>query len=142
MKSSLPGMTLGQLIEHCVQQAAVADAEMQLLQRSAWRSFNKGFPLVEGLDHLEFLGLTEVKLTFRLEPSRPNWCVRLYRWIFKKTPETGKLLFRLCRPSEKAAADAIDFTLTIGRGREGETRVSTEPEFQDREKIHVVGFNA
>lgn len=139
---AMPGMTLKQLIEHCIQQAAIADAEMQLLQRSAWRSFNKGFPLAEGLDHLEFLGLTEVRLAFRLEPYRPNWFVRLYRWIFRKTSKRDDFVFRLCRSSEKAAADAFDLTLTIVRTREGGTRVSVEPELQDQEKIHVTGINA
>jgi hypothetical protein len=134
-------MTLRQLIEHCVQQAAVADAEMQLLQRSAWRSFDKGFPLAEGLDHLEFLGLTELRLAFWVQPLRPKWYIRLYRWIFKLR-ETEKLSFRLCRSPEEVTAGAIQLVLTISRGKGGKTRVSTEPELQDWEEIHVAGINA
>jgi len=136
MKSQFTGMHLRQLIEHCVQQTAVADAEMQLLQRSAWKSFNKGFPLAEGLDHLEFLGVTRVKFSLWLKPLRPKWCVRLYRWIFK-TREIEKLYFRLCRSPEEVTAGAIHLILTISRSKDGSTRVSAEPELQGWKKIDV-----
>lgn len=134
-------MTLKQLIEHCMQQSALADAEMQLLQRNAWRSLNNGFPLAEGLDYLEYLGLMEVRLEFWLKPLRPNLCVRLYRWIFKLSPKED-LNFRLTRSPKEVKAGSIHFSLTISRGRDGSTQVSTESSLQNVEKSHVAGINA
>jgi hypothetical protein len=133
-------MTLKQLIEHCMQQSALADAEMQLLQRNAWRSLNNGFPLAEGLDYLECLGLIELKLSFWLKPLRPNLCVRFYRWIFKLPPK-DESNFRLTRSQKEVKGDSIHLSLTISRGRDGSTQVTTEPNLQNLEKIHVAGIN-
>lgn len=141
MKFMVLEMNLRQLIEHCVQETAVADAEMQLLQRSAWRSFNKGFPLAEGLDHLEFLGVKKVKIALWLKPLRPKWCVRLYRWI-SKSNEAEKLNFRLCRSPDEQTGGAIQLVLTISRGTDGINCASTEPAFPNWEKINVAGINA
>lgn len=133
-------MTLKQLIEHCMQQSALADAEMQLLQRNAWRSLNDGFPLAEGLDYLECLGLIEVRLAFWLKPLRPNLCVRLYRWIFN-LPPIEEMSFRLARPPKEVKADSIHFSLTISRGKDGSIQATTEPSLENLEKIHVAGIN-
>ena len=65
--------TLKSIIKNCVREVATADAESQLAQRSAWMDLNRGFPLAAGLDHLEYLGVTEVKLTLRLEPVAPGF---------------------------------------------------------------------
>jgi hypothetical protein len=118
---------LKSLIEHCVQEAALADAEMQLLQRSAWRSLNKGAPLLEGTDHLEFLGVREMTLAFNLILIKPPWWRRLIGRVFK----IGRPLsprFRLLRVGE-GRDSAIPFTLKISRDPSGRTRITTEPPF-------------
>ena len=49
------GIPFEKVLGHLAQEIIIADAEMQLLQRQGWTELIQGFPLVEGLDHLEYL---------------------------------------------------------------------------------------
>jgi hypothetical protein len=123
-----------------VNEAAMADAHMQLAQRKGWRELAGGFPLAEGLDHLEFLGLAELKLVLCLRPVKTNWCVRLYQRMLRPwvnvTPR-----FELC-PDQETAAGTVQVTITITRGRDGRTQVTTEPDISTLENINVAGITA
>lgn len=75
----IEGVPLQKLVEHLLQQAITADAEIQLLQRKGWMDMNQGRPLVEGMDHLEYLGLQELRFDFRLAPIKPGLWERIRR---------------------------------------------------------------
>lgn len=131
------GTTLKSIIYHCVGEITEADAEMQLAQRSAWRDLNNGFPLVEGLDHLEYLGLSEVKLTLRMKLVNAGWCSRiLNRLRGRKRP----VYVRLCSDGEPRPG-CFSIEITLGRA-DGRVRVQSQPPVQGLEDMYVVDFPA
>jgi hypothetical protein len=89
MNSNL--ITLRQLLERCISEVSEADAAMQLHQRQAWREFSGSNTLIEGLDHCEFLGLSEINLTFKLKTRSPfiNWVSNLFG---KNNPKVFKII--------------------------------------------------
>ncbi len=129
------GVRLGRLLDHFAQEAVRADAEMQLLQRQGWRDLNKGVPLAEGLDHLEFLGMTEVKVTFSLEPVRPGRLARLWQWL-RGSVQPIKTSFRICRDGQ-GTGQALHVSMTMGRGADGRMAVVARPDNASLESTSV-----
>lgn len=123
------GLPFSKFVEHMMQEVIRADAEMQLLQRSGWIGLNKGFPLAEGLDHLEFLGLNEVRLTFWAEPVQPGLWGRFKRWrksLLGRPEPAAKSLYRLM-PEELEGKTGFKISITVSRGQDRIFKVESEP---------------
>ncbi|MFY9270951.1 MAG: hypothetical protein WAO55_14505 [Candidatus Manganitrophaceae bacterium] len=124
---------------HFTQEIARADAEMQLLQRRAWLDANRGFPLMEGIDHLAHLGLTEVKLTFRLEAVRPSlWSrlIRAIRMLIGRPLPAPKPVYRFSH-REKKDRPLFEVTVAVGRDQSGRMAARSEPPADDLKEIYV-----
>lgn len=138
------GLPFSKFIEHLTQEVIRADAEMQLLQRSGWIGLNKGFPLAEGLDHLEFLGLNEVRLTFRAEPVPSNLWARFMRWFksLSGRPEpVAKNLYRLI-PEEIEGKTGFKISITVSRGSDRIYKVESEPSADKLGGVYVSDLSA
>ncbi len=133
------GLPFSKFIEHLTQEVIRADAEMQLLQRSGWIGLNKGFPLAEGLDHLEFLGLNEVRMTFLVEPVLPGLWERFKRWLkslWGTSEPPARLLYRLM-PGEIADKTGFKVSISVKRGSDGVYKVGSEPSADNLGGVHV-----
>ena len=109
------------ILEHIAQEVIRADAEMQLLQRVGWQGLIQKWPLAKGLDDLERLSLTQVKLKFWMEPARLSWWLRLKRFLrglFGKRDSVPERVYRLA-PGEKSRKGAVEVTVTVSRNEEG-----------------------
>lgn len=123
------GIPFKKFIEHLMQEVIRADAEMQLLQRSGWIGLNKGFPLAEGLDINEFLGLNEVKMTFWVELAGQGMWVRFKRWLkslLGKPELAAKGLYRLM-PGELGGKSGFKVSISVSRGTDRTYKIESEP---------------
>lgn len=126
-------LSLEETLQLLLKQAVAADTEMQLQQGLAWKQVSaplhvQGIDVAEGLDQFRPLGITELRLTFWLEPRRPGRCARAWRALrhLVATPAAPPpTRYRLVAANTGAAAICI--TVTVGRGADGEWRVTTEP---------------
>lgn len=128
-------------MEHLTQQAIVADAEMQMLQRKGWMDMNQGSPLFEGLDHLEYLGVKELRFTFRVEPSKPGIWARIkksYRCLFGK-PEPVATLYSVAPNSQRETG----FTVMLTVSRTGtKFEADATPNIEEKGEIYVTSLPA
>jgi hypothetical protein len=133
------GIPFEKVLGHLAQEIIIADAEMQLLQRQGWTELNQGFPLVEGLDHLAYLGLTEVRMRFWLIPVKPGIWFRLRSLIlslFGLPAPTFKKTYRLnCR--REAGKAGLEIIITIGRDKKGNMNIQSKPATEDMEGSYV-----
>lgn len=134
-----PGIPFEKFLGHFAQETIIADAEMQLLQRQGWTALNQGFPLVEGLDHLAYLGLTEVRMKFWLMPVKPGiWfhikCLILS--LFRMPVPTFKRIYRL-NHRKKVGKAGLEVIITIGRDNRGEVNIQSKPATEDMEGAYV-----
>jgi hypothetical protein len=139
MHDTQPGIPFENFLGHFAQEIIIADAEMQLLQRQGWTELNQGFPLVEGLDHLAYLGLTEVRMKFWLIPVKPGIWFRLRCLIlslFGMPVPTIKRIYRL-NHRKKAGKAGIEVIITIGRDNRGEVNIQSKPATEDMEGAYV-----
>lgn len=139
MSKTQEAMPFKTFLGHFAQEIIIADAEMQLLQRQGWTALNQGFPLVEGLDHLAYLGLTEVRMRFWLMPVKPGiWfhikCLILS--LFGMPVPTFKRIYRLNRRC-KAGKAGLEILITIGRDNKGEINIQAKPAAEDMEGAYV-----
>lgn len=124
-------MTLGDLSEELMREVVRADADMQVVQRAAWREALRESSVFEGLDRLENLGLQEVCFTFLLEPLRGPWLRRI--WYVLAELELGQgwfsqaaaiLLqpahqFRFARPQAHPHAHLSQVSIVVSRSEDG-----------------------
>ncbi len=141
------GLPFNKFVEHLMQEVILADAEMQLLQRSGWIGLNKGFPLAEGLDHLEFLGLNEVKLTFNVEPVRDSLWGRFKRWfksVLGKPEPAATVLYRLIPdrliPGEAEIKTGFKVSISVSRSSDRIYKVESEPAADKLGDVYVNHF--
>lgn len=139
MSNTQCGMPFEKFLGHFAQEIIIADAEMQLLQRQGWTELNQGFPLVEGLDHLDYLGLTEVKMRFWLIPVKPGIWFRLRNLILSlcgMSVHTFKKIYRLnCR--REAGKAGLEIIITIGRDKKENMNIQSKPATEDMEGYYV-----
>lgn len=124
------GLSFKEFIGKLVGEITEADAEMQLVQRDGWMQFNEGYPLLEGLDRFANLGITEVKLSFCVEPARPGLWSRLQRavqHIFGKALPVASEASLIGAPG-KTSTKGFEVTVTISRDHNSRLRVDSEPE--------------
>ncbi|MBI5562357.1 MAG: hypothetical protein HY894_05840 [Deltaproteobacteria bacterium] len=76
------GVPLKEFIDHFAREIIRADSDMQLRQREVWLGRYAGHNPAEGLDHLTYLGLTEVRLGFRVAPTAPGLWTRVKQAFF------------------------------------------------------------
>lgn len=124
---------------HLAQEVIRADAEMQLLQRRAWLDLNQGFPLMEGLDHLSYLGLREVRMTFWLEAIAPSRWGRLKERVLIFFGKGGALSRRLYRfgSGPKEGGEGFGVTVTLGRDKTGRVAARSEPAADSLQDVYV-----
>lgn len=123
------GVPFKKFIEHLMQEVIRADAEMQLLQRSGWIGLNKGFPLAEGLDINEFLGLNEVKMTFWVEFVQQGMWVCFKRWLrslLGKPEPAARGLYRLM-PGELGDKAGFKVSISVSRGADRAYKIESGP---------------
>ena len=141
------------LLQHLIQEIIKADAEMQLLQRSAWSDLVKqyareaddperppSYSIAEGVDRLENLGLTQLQLEFRLAPVKRRWWKRLWCWLrtlFGKLSEKEKAQYRLVPQANRSSTQSILVRLTIERGQDGKWKAHSQPDTAAMENLYV-----
>lgn len=126
-------LSFEEVLRVLLKQVVAADAEMQLQQGLAWKQVTaplrvRGIDVAEGLEHFRELGITELRLEFRLEPRMPGRCARLWRALRRLIGIPGAvqpMRYRLV--AADGGACAIDVTVTVGRTADGAWDVTTEP---------------
>ena len=127
----LDSMSLGDLSKALLKEVIEADAYMQVKQRAAWREALRESTVLEGLDRLENLGLSEVCFTFLLEPHHRPWLRRI--WFVLATLPLGAgwlsqafaiLLqpaqqFRFARPQTRPNATMSQVSIVVSRSEDG-----------------------
>lgn len=135
------GIPLPKLMEHLTQQAILADAEMQLLQRKGWMDINQGSPLFEGMDHLDYLCIQELSFTFWVEPARLGLWARIknsYRYLLGKPQPVASL-----HPLTPCNAERPGFNITVTVSRKNDRfAAEASPNTDDKENIYVTGLSA
>lgn len=136
----IDGITLHELMAHLTKQSIIADAEMQLCQRKGWTEISHGSPLFEGLDHLGYLGLHELRFSFWVEPIKPGLWVRVkksFRYLLGR-PEPVATFYPILLSSPGKAG----FNVTVIVRRKDEQFVAeTTHDSKDTGEIYVTGLS-
>ena len=134
------GLPLGKFLQNLVAEVVEADAEMQLLQRNAWLELNRGYPLAEGLDRLENLGVKEVSLTFRIELTRSGFWSRLkvaLKYLLGRLQPVATRRISLVEELAGVDAPGFEVTVTVSRDKNGAFRSDLEPENESMQDVFV-----
>ena len=134
------GLPLGKFLQNLVAEVIEADAEMQLLQRNAWRELNSGYPLAEGLDRLENLGVKEVSLTFRIEPTRSGFLSRLKaasRHLLGKPQPVATRHITLVEKLAGVDVSGFEVTVTVSRDKNSAFRSDTRSQNGSMQDVSV-----
>ncbi len=118
-------MPFGELLELFTEHVTHADASMQLRQRLAWNRLVAGHPLLEGIDRLENLGVTEVQIGMCLEPTGIGWLARVWRHVRMLFGAVDVPKFRLVAPRKRRTQ--VSVTIRVTRQRDGSWGASAEP---------------
>jgi len=125
-------LSFEEVLRALLKQVVAADAEMQLQQGLAWKQVTaplrvRGIDVAEGLDHFRELGITELRLEFRLEPRMPGRCARIWRALRYLVGMPGAMQpMRYRLAATNSGTCAIGVTVTVGRTADGAWDVTTE----------------
>src|SRR3569832_500235 len=97
---------------------------MQLQQGRAWKQVTaplrvRGIDVAEGLDHFRELGITELRLEFRLEPRMPGRCARIWRALRYLVGMPGAMQPHALSPGRDHQLDLLDRRDRHGRPYRG-----------------------
>src|SRR3569833_2246201 len=125
-------LSFEEVLRALLKQVVAADAEMQLQQGLAWKQVTaplrvRGIDVAEGLEHFRALGITELRLEFRLEPRMPGRCARIWRarrYLVGMPGAMQPMRYRLA--ATNSGTCAIGVTVTVGRTADGAWDVTSE----------------
>lgn len=146
---SSAALPFSEFVDRLVREVIRADAHAQILQQSGWIDFQgfmkgvKGIDLTEGIGQLEYLGLQEVKLTFRVEPIRPGWArlKKCVRYVMGREEAPATMACRIVG-AETATASGFTVTVTVGRSAGGRFVARSEPAADGLEGVYVADILA
>lgn len=130
MNSKTNSVTLVEFIRHVENHLVVADAEMQVLQNTAWRQFEKNYntfvehcDLTEGIARLNNLKVSEMAVTFYVTPLRRGFIGRVWHWFCsffgKPVPIANGPQLMLTSPEELSRGTCFEITVTFRRDEKG-----------------------
>lgn len=137
---------LQQFMEQLLRDIVRADMQAQVLQHSGWlemaRSVGKraGVDLAEGVRQANHLGVSEIKLSFYVEPVLPGMWQRIKtltrRMLRKKRVPPARLLCRLS-PDSADRRSAFQVTVTVARTAAGDLSLHCEPGADELGGVYV-----